>query len=163
MSKTYHTWCTGVHLPLHPLLSVLPILLGISEFPDNTQSSFEKKTGKWVEKKQQFHENPTNVFIRPHFSIRQKAEIGFHQHDYVTGGMRLPNVDPNSARGNFYFLCRFRKKKGKLQSVVAYLWYRVPTQVKVVAAEATLRDDTSSKVILECAIVTSNVIILEDT
>lgn len=44
MSKTYHTWCTGVHLPLiHPLLSVLPILLGISEFPDNTQSSFEKK------------------------------------------------------------------------------------------------------------------------
>lgn len=111
MSKTYHTWCTGVHLPLHPLLSVLPILLGISEFPDNTQSSFEKKTGKWVEKKQQFHENPTNVFIRPHFSIRQRAEIGFHQHDYVTGGMRLPNVDPNSARGNFYFLCRFRKKK----------------------------------------------------
>lgn len=71
-------------------------------------------------------------------------------------------LTPTLPVGSF-ISCVDLEKIGKLQSVVTYLWYRVPTQVKVVAAEATLRDDTSSKVILECAIVTSNVIILEDT
>lgn len=74
-----------------------------------------------------------------------------------------PMLTPTLPVETFISCVDLEKKKGKLQSVVAYLWYRVPTQVKVVAAEATLRDDTSSKVILECAIVTSNVIILEDT
>lgn len=161
MSKTYHTWCTGVHLPLiHPLLSVLPILLGISEFPDNTQSSFEKNgTGggeeATVSRKSHKCVHPPTLFDQTEGG--DWFSPAWLRHWRYATAQCWPQLCPWKL-----ISCVDLEKKGKLQSVVAYLWYRVPTQVKVVAAEATLRDDTSSKVILECAIVTSN-IILEDT